>query len=446
LVVVAVFTLPKENGRYCIGVLFCCLLLVPIRIQAQTYNPADVAVISALIANNGLKAVPGALETWDFAVWNNTVPKQIVEIRLINKSINGAVSFSGLTRLRLLDCYNNSLTELDVSNCTQLTTLQCDNNILSNLDVTNCTQLQRLWCNDNKLTELDVTQCTQLTSLLCYNNNLTVLDVTKCTLLQALRCDNTVFVARTASEIAKVDALKRERTEQMKRNTNTDVITSASINAQDVIILKNGQEIHAKVTEITLSEIKYKQFEHLDGPTRTVSKNDVFVIIYENGIREVFSPTTANTGTARQGDFAVGGNLIYGTGGSFSHVGIGGKFFYNATKSVRLAGEFDFFPKKDDISGWDFSVYGHYLFSIGEKVALYPSVGIGMVGYKFDFDFGFLGSHSESINKFAYSLGGGIDFALSSNLALNIELRRKMIAVENLGYRTNLAVGLAYKF
>jgi len=62
------------------------------------------------------------------------------------------------------------------------------------------------------------------------------------------------------------------------------------VNAQDVITLKNGNEIKAKVTEITASEIKYLRFDNLEGPTIVIAKSEVFAINYENGAREVINP------------------------------------------------------------------------------------------------------------------------------------------------------------
>ncbi|MBW8050799.1 MAG: hypothetical protein FVQ77_10785 [Cytophagales bacterium] len=59
--------------------------------------------------------------------------------------------------------------------------------------------------------------------------------------------------------------------------------------SQDVILLKDGSEIKSKVIEITEDVIKYKKFEHLDGPLISVSKNKVFMITYENGTKEVIS-------------------------------------------------------------------------------------------------------------------------------------------------------------
>jgi len=64
---------------------------------------------------------------------------------------------------------------------------------------------------------------------------------------------------------------------------------ATAANAQDIITLKNGNEIKAKVTEISSSEIKYKRFDNQDGPTVTVAKSEVFAVNYENGTREVIS-------------------------------------------------------------------------------------------------------------------------------------------------------------
>ena len=38
-----------------------------------------------------------------------------------------------------------------------------------------------------------------------------------------------------------------------------------AVNAQDIIVLKDGNMIEAKVTEISSSEIRYKRFDNLDG-------------------------------------------------------------------------------------------------------------------------------------------------------------------------------------
>lgn len=62
---------------------------------------------------------------------------------------------------------------------------------------------------------------------------------------------------------------------------------------QDVILLQNGEEIEAKVTEIGVDEIKYKKYSMPDGPDYVSLKSEVFMITYENGSKEMYGNTEA---------------------------------------------------------------------------------------------------------------------------------------------------------
>lgn len=62
--------------------------------------------------------------------------------------------------------------------------------------------------------------------------------------------------------------------------------------AQDRITTKDGTDIQAKILEVGSSEIKYKKFSNLEGPTYTISKEDILIITYANGENEVFKDTT----------------------------------------------------------------------------------------------------------------------------------------------------------
>ena len=63
---------------------------------------------------------------------------------------------------------------------------------------------------------------------------------------------------------------------------------------QDVIIMKDGDEIEAKVTEILKDAIKYKRFSNPTGPTYTIAKSKVFMIRYESGDKDVFDEIKSN--------------------------------------------------------------------------------------------------------------------------------------------------------
>jgi len=59
--------------------------------------------------------------------------------------------------------------------------------------------------------------------------------------------------------------------------------------AQDTITLLSGEEISAKVLEVTPIEIKYKKNNNQEGPIYTIEKRDVFMITYENGSKDLFN-------------------------------------------------------------------------------------------------------------------------------------------------------------
>jgi hypothetical protein len=71
--------------------------------------------------------------------------------------------------------------------------------------------------------------------------------------------------------------------------------TRNSLVAQDIIILKNGDEIKSLVTEIGTDLIKYRKFENLNGPIYTLEKDRVFMIKYENGTKDVFNTSVETT-------------------------------------------------------------------------------------------------------------------------------------------------------
>lgn len=68
--------------------------------------------------------------------------------------------------------------------------------------------------------------------------------------------------------------------------------------AQDVIIKRNGDEIKAKVTNLSATEVKYKVATNLGGPDYTLATTDVFMIKYKNGKKDVFDNGVVKTYTA----------------------------------------------------------------------------------------------------------------------------------------------------
>lgn len=76
------------------------------------------------------------------------------------------------------------------------------------------------------------------------------------------------------------------------------------LKSQDIIVMETGDEIKAKVLEITLDEIKYKMFNNPDGPTIDVLKKDVFMIKYKNGTKQLFEEQNVTKPEQQQQDKA----------------------------------------------------------------------------------------------------------------------------------------------
>lgn len=72
------------------------------------------------------------------------------------------------------------------------------------------------------------------------------------------------------------------------------LLCSVALFAQDIIVQNNGNTILSKVVEIGASEVKYKKFSNLNGPTYTIAKAEILVINYENGEKESFANAQAS--------------------------------------------------------------------------------------------------------------------------------------------------------
>jgi hypothetical protein len=61
------------------------------------------------------------------------------------------------------------------------------------------------------------------------------------------------------------------------------------LRAQDIITLTDGTKVRAKVLEVKQEDIKYKDFDKLNGPVITIPKNTVSEIRYANGAKKVIT-------------------------------------------------------------------------------------------------------------------------------------------------------------
>lgn len=116
-----------------------------------------------------------------------------------NKNIESLEGIKAFLSLTELNCSNNYLNELDVSNMLNLEELYCSSNyFLTNnpantnglLNTSGVLNLRKLHCSGNFLADIDVTTLFNLDDLDCSDNKIETLNITNNTLLQYLNCSN----------------------------------------------------------------------------------------------------------------------------------------------------------------------------------------------------------------------------------------------------------------
>ena len=130
--------------------LLLILLCLPMIGFGQNVNIPDANFKAYLIGNSLINT-------------NGDTEIQLSEANAFNGTINcNSLNISNLTGIEAftditeLDCGNNQLTNLDLSNNLALTELICSGNQLTNLDLSQNTALKKLNCGGNQLESLDL--------------------------------------------------------------------------------------------------------------------------------------------------------------------------------------------------------------------------------------------------------------------------------------------------
>ena len=97
-------------------------------------------------------------------------------------------------------------------------------------------------------------------------------------------------------------------------------------------------------------------------------------------------------------------------------LGVGPEFWVADQPWMCSFGDCYFF-KKDYVSYWNVEVNAEYLFKVGDAFTIYPLAGIDLLGISVE------GGGSDS--KMGLNLGAGVEYQLSSNLALKAEYNYK---------------------
>ncbi len=60
------------------------------------------------------------------------------------------------------------------------------------------------------------------------------------------------------------------------------------LQAQDTIVKRNGNKLIVKLVEVNPDNVRYKRLDYQEGPVFTLSKQEIKLLIYPNGIHESF--------------------------------------------------------------------------------------------------------------------------------------------------------------
>lgn len=151
---------------------------------------------------------------------------------------------------------------------------------------------------------------------------------------------------------------------------------------------------------------------------------------------------------AEKGDFAVGANIVYGSG--IKNMGVGARVQYNPLNSVRTEFGMNYFFQKDYVNMWDMNLNAEYLIGLFEhKVYLYPIVGLSFAKQSFDYE-GFMKDHGMEPDKkkfddkaFGLNLGAGAEYRFNEHVGFTLEYRHSIMKDIDQGV---IGIGANYKF
>lgn len=138
-----------------------------------------VAVDTFNFPDKNFRDVVKTFDTDDNNILSDT---EIAAVKKIECKRMGIASLKGIeyfTELKYLYCYNNELTEFDLSRNTKLEELNCSTNRLTVLNLSRNPKLKRVICSENALTTLDLSNNTALEDVNCSDNALIALDLSR---------------------------------------------------------------------------------------------------------------------------------------------------------------------------------------------------------------------------------------------------------------------------
>jgi hypothetical protein len=122
----------------------------------------------------------------DFVLTSNI--SKVTELIIPSMKIVEMTGIQDFKSLKKLNCTNNRIKIINISQNIQLRILLCSNNQIANLYLAENLELTNLVCKDNQLKHLDLSQNSKLTGLDCSSNKITSLNLSGATNIENINC------------------------------------------------------------------------------------------------------------------------------------------------------------------------------------------------------------------------------------------------------------------
>ncbi|WP_298421793.1 hypothetical protein [uncultured Kordia sp.] len=289
-----------------------CILVDNAAWSTTNWTNIDTGVASFSDAYCRYTAIPDAnfeaeLEAlgYDDISADGQVPTALIEtvtaLNVRNKSISDLTGIEDFTALTNLNCGENSLTILNISNNTTLEMLTANGNNITSIDLSNNLNLKEVDLGANELSALDISANTALTKLECPVNDIAVLDISNniaLEILEAFQTDIAAIDLSTNINLKKLRLYKTNITEIDVSNNpllnelridNTDVSTLDITNNVLLDWLKvNGSLITSLdltgLTVLTRFEGQTGVLEHIDIRNGNNSNMTTFNVTNNNNL------------------------------------------------------------------------------------------------------------------------------------------------------------------
>lgn len=218
------------------------------------------------------------------------------------------------------------------------------------------------------------------------------------------------------------------------------LLFSVSAFAQDNIYLTDGSKLEGKVNLVSEKTITYKKVDNLNGPDYELDKDDVLLVVYENGTHEVFSDKKkTNSSTSGFGRHYIAWQF---TDLLTTNVTLTYEFFNKSGNlGFKLPLSFGFnsnavhYPGNPEILGTPGRVFASALelnyYPTGQGKAKYfvgPSLGFGMNRY-YDYQDWFIEGDTYASNeeitrsyRFTFLVNNGVMFQPTKHLSITTGL------------------------